>query len=109
MNIPDHHPSSEKTESAPLPATLLSESVWSPLAYTGLLHFLLDGGMTALSAPTQLVYLQLVREAFGRRRNAVAMTLDRMQARTGLSRSTIHQALQRLAHPDVDIVNVVHP
>ena len=37
------------------------------------------------------------------------MTLDRMQARTGLSRSTIHQALQRLAHPDVDIVNVVHP
>ncbi|MBK8380012.1 MAG: helix-turn-helix domain-containing protein [Nitrospira sp.] len=65
--------------------------------------------MTALSAPTQLVYLQLVREAFGRRRNPVAMTLDRMQARTGLSRSTIHQALQRLAHPDVDIVNVVHP
>ena len=109
MNIPEQNPTPEGTESAPLPAPLLSESVWSPLAYTGLLHFLLDGGMTALSAPTQLVYLQLVREAFGRRRNPVAMTLDRMQARTGLSRSTIHQALQRLAHPEVDIVNVVHP
>ena len=109
MNIPDQNPATGRAESAPFSSALLSESVWSPLAYTGLLHFLLDGGMTALSAPTQVVYLQLVREAFGRRRNPVAMTLDRLQARTGLSRSTIHQALHRLADPDVDIVNVVHP
>jgi len=96
-------------DSTPLPSRLLDEAVWSPMAYTGLLHFLLDGGMTGLSAPAQVVYLHLVREAFGRRRNPVAMTLDRLRARTGLSRSTIHQALQRLTHPDVDIVNVVHP
>ena len=95
--------------SPPLPRALLEDAVWSPLAYTGILHVLLDGGMTALAPPAQLLYLQFVREAIGRRRNVVRISLEELRTKTGMSRSTIHAALRRLASPDVDVVNVVHP
>lgn len=96
-------------DSEPISAQRLADADWSPIAYTGLLHFLLDGGMTALPAPAQILYLHLVREAYGRRRHPVRITLDQLHDRTGLSRSTIFDALRKLASPEVDLLNVVSP
>ena len=93
--------------SDPLPRTLLEDAVWSPLAYTGILHALLDGGMSALSPPAQILYLQLVREAIGRRRHVVRISLEELRTKTGLSRSTLHAALKQLASPALDVVNIV--
>jgi hypothetical protein len=104
-DLPTEGPSG--VDSQPISQTRLEAADWSPLEYTGVLHFLLDGGMTGLPAPAQVLYLQLVREALGRRRNPVRMTLDQLREKTGLSRSTIHDALRLLAGPDIDIVNVV--
>lgn len=104
-DLPDDGPSG--IDSHPISQTRIEATDWSPLEYTGILHFLLDGGMTALPAPAQVLYLQLVREALGRRRNPVRMTLDQFRDKTGLSRSTLYDALRLLSSPAVDLVNVV--
>lgn len=79
----------------------------TPLAYLAILHRYLDGGLTALGAPAQLIFLQLIKETLARGRRTVRMTIRTLVERTGLSKETVTAALRTLSSPEVDLITVV--
>lgn len=79
----------------------------SPLAYLAILHRYLDGGLTALGAPAQLIFLHLMKETLARGRRTVRITIRTLTEKTGLSKETVAAALRTLASPEVDLLNVV--
>ncbi len=79
----------------------------TPLAYLAILHRYLDGGLSALGAPAQLIFLHLMRETLARGRRTVRITIRALVEKTGLSKETITAALRTLASPEVDLINVV--
>lgn len=79
----------------------------TPLAYLAILHRYLDGGLTALGAPAQLIFLYLMKETLAHGRRTVRITIRTLVEKTGLSKETISAALRTLSSPEVDLVNVV--
>lgn len=79
----------------------------TPLAYLAILHRYLDGGLTALGAPAQLIFLHLMKETLARGRRTVRITIRTLVEKTGLSKETVTAALRTLANPEVDLINVV--
>lgn len=79
----------------------------TPLAYLAILHRYLDGGLTALGAPAQLIFIYLIKETLARGRRTVRITIRSLVEKTGLSKETISAAIRTLSSPEVDLVNVV--
>lgn len=72
------------------------ENIWSPIGYISALHWLLDGGLTAVPTAAQAVYMQFFRHSYGRSRARVRMSIDDLRNRTGLSRDRCVTALRTL-------------
>lgn len=101
MEAPSHTVSERISEEE------LRQACETPLAYLAILHRYLDGGLTALGAPAQLIFLHLMKETLARGRRTVRITIRTLVEKTGLSKETVTAALRTLANPEVDLINVV--
>lgn len=103
----DHNQDPILARSEPLDPDQIQQACESPLAYLAILHRYLDGGLSALGASAQRVFLQLLKESLSRGRKTVRITVRQLAAKTGLSKDTISVAIRHLTSPEVDLVNLV--
>lgn len=91
----------------PIDRQLLEAAFQTPIEYIAVLHQLIDGGLTGLTASAQLVYLFFIRETLAKQREHLRISIRRIQEATGFSKDTIGAAIKALSSPEVDLIQVV--
>ena len=71
-------------------------AAWSPYAYAALVNRLLDEGLADLGGPAARVYLQLIRETYGRGRLHASLSLRELRQSTGLFDASLLRAMASL-------------
>ena len=75
---------------------VIKSAAWSPYAYAALLNRLLDEGLADLGGPAARVYLQLIRETYGRGRGQATLSLRELRQSTGLFDASLIRAIAAL-------------
>ncbi|MDP3597815.1 MAG: hypothetical protein Q8S75_12545 [Nitrospirota bacterium] len=75
---------------------VIASAAWSPYAYAALLNRLLDQGLADLGGPAARVYLQLIRETYGRGRGQATLSLRELRQSTGLFDASLIRAIASL-------------